>query len=120
MGHRRGAFAFDVPAGDGEVGDETKDDGGPPRLNGPEPQSSPPRAGRQQSSRPGKPQWPRSDVGETAPRTAFSPSRRWARPGIAMIAANKTAEGRYPRFSVIAVRSPAAVPRAKVAKTAAQ
>jgi hypothetical protein len=50
----------------------------------------------------------------------FSPKRHQPRAGTAMAAANRAMEPRNPRCRVIAVRSPAAVPRAKVAKTAAQ
>ena len=40
--------------------------------------------------------------------------------GTAIITANSTIESPYPRWNVVAVRSPTAVPHAKVAATAAQ
>ncbi len=50
-------------------------------------------------------------------KIAFSPNRRWAIAGIAIRTVNATPETKYPRWSVVAVMSPAAVPRAKVAMT---
>ena len=52
--------------------------------------------------------------------TAFMAAMRWATAGTAITTAKRTPEARKPRWRVYAVRSPAAVPRAKVAQTVAQ
>jgi len=50
----------------------------------------------------------------------FSPAQRCATAGTAINAANTTPDTKYPRWSVIAVMSPAAVPSANVDITVSQ
>ncbi len=53
-------------------------------------------------------------------KMAFIPNHRCATAGIAISIVNTTPETKYPRWKVVAVMSPVAVPSAKVAITVSQ
>ena len=53
-------------------------------------------------------------------KIAFRPNHRWAMAGTAIRIVNATPDTRYPRWNVVAVMSPTAVPSAKVEITVNQ
>src|SRR5271154_1817094 len=89
-------------------------------LTVPSPRPSPPLVGLLNQSAKDAPNGLVTTYANQKAKIGLSPKRHQPTAGIEITAANSTTDGKKPRFKESAVRSPAAVPSAKVASTAVQ